>query len=133
MNHVELMRSITKWSVSVPETRRLGEYVQTAFRVATTGVPGPVFLEMPLDTLIMGADENDVIRYDGYRTEARIAGDPEMLDKAAEALAKAERPMLIVGSQWRWSKKHEALQNFLKVAPAPTFVNRHGARGSGGE
>ena len=46
MNHVELMRAVTKWSVSVPETRRLGEYMQSAFRVATTGVPGPVFLEM---------------------------------------------------------------------------------------
>ena len=49
MNHVELMRPITKWSVSVPETGRLGEYLQSAFRVATAGVPGPVFLETPLD------------------------------------------------------------------------------------
>lgn len=28
MNHVELMRPITKWAMSVPETRRLGEYVE---------------------------------------------------------------------------------------------------------
>ena len=123
MNHVELMRSITKWSVTVPETRRLAEYVQTAFRIATTGVPGPVFLEMPLDVLVMGADDADVVRYDGYRTEARIAGDPEMLDAAAQLIAGAERPMLIVGSQWRWSKKHAALHTFLKTTPAPTFVN----------
>src|SRR5262249_25144043 len=47
MNHVDLMRPITKWAVSVPSARRLGEYVSTAFRVATTNVPGPVFLEMP--------------------------------------------------------------------------------------
>jgi acetolactate synthase-1/2/3 large subunit len=123
MNHVELMRPITKWSVSVPETRRLGEYVQTAFRIATTGVPGPVFLEMPLDILIMGADENDVIRYDGYRTEAKAAGDPAMLDRAAETIRGARRPMLIVGSQWRWSHKREALAAFLKASPMPTFVN----------
>lgn len=123
MNHVELMRPITKWSVSVPETRRLGEYIQTAFRIATTGVPGPVFLEMPLDMLIMGADENDVIRYDGYRTEAKTGGDPAMLDAAAEAIRAAQRPMLIVGSQWRWSRKREALAGFLKASPMPTFVN----------
>src|SRR5229473_1138580 len=41
MNHVELMRPITKWSVSVPEGRRLAEYVSMAFRIATTGLPGP--------------------------------------------------------------------------------------------
>ena len=43
MNHVELMRPITKWAVSVPTANRLGEYVATAFRKATTNVPGPVF------------------------------------------------------------------------------------------
>ena len=40
MNHVELMRPICKWAVSVPETKRLGEYVQSAFRVATTEYRG---------------------------------------------------------------------------------------------
>ena len=51
MNHVELMRPITKWSVSVPDIKRLGEYVSSAFRVATSGVPGPVFVEYPLEVL----------------------------------------------------------------------------------
>jgi acetolactate synthase-1/2/3 large subunit len=41
MAHVDLMKPITKWSVSGPHARRLGEYVQAAFRVATTNVPGP--------------------------------------------------------------------------------------------
>ena len=54
MDHVELMKPITKWSATVTETRRLGEFMQMAFRHATTGVPGPVFLEMPLDILMMG-------------------------------------------------------------------------------
>jgi acetolactate synthase-1/2/3 large subunit len=40
MDHVSLMRSITKWSVSVPDGSRLPEYVQNAFRIATTGTPG---------------------------------------------------------------------------------------------
>src|SRR5688572_25581132 len=92
MNHVELLRPITKWAVSVPEGRRLQEYVQSAFRVATSGVPGPVFLEMPLDTLFGGCDEADIVQYTGYRTPARPAGDPQYLDAAAAILAAAERP-----------------------------------------
>src|SRR6187431_817462 len=44
MNHVELMRPISKWSVSVPSTDRIQEYIDAAFRVAMAGVPGPVFL-----------------------------------------------------------------------------------------
>src|SRR5512134_2654981 len=57
MNHVELMRSITKWSVSVPSVDRIQEYVDSAFRIAQAGVPGPVFLEIPLDLLMSFADD----------------------------------------------------------------------------
>src|SRR5712691_5614608 len=57
MNHVELMRPITKWSVSVPSTDRLQEYVDAAMRIAQANVPGPVFLEMPLDLLMNWADD----------------------------------------------------------------------------
>ena len=40
MNHVELMRPITKWSVSVPSTDRIAEYIDAAFRIAQGNVPG---------------------------------------------------------------------------------------------
>jgi acetolactate synthase-1/2/3 large subunit len=49
MNHLDLVKSITKAAYRCSETERLAEYVSTAFRVATAGVPGPVYLEMPLD------------------------------------------------------------------------------------
>jgi len=123
MNHVELMRPITKWAVSVPETRRLAEYVQSAFRVAASGVPGPVFLEMPIDVLMSLAAEEQVIRFPGHRTKATPAGDPDAVERAAAELARAERPLLIVGSQWRWSRRPEGLERLLEVAPMPTFVN----------
>lgn len=123
MNHVELMRPVTKWSVSVPETRRLADYVQSAFRVATSGVPGPVFLEMPIDVLMGGCAEASVISYTGYRTQASTLADPQHLAKAIDVLKAAEKPMLIVGSQWRWSSHREGLEAFLKAAPMPAFLN----------
>lgn len=123
MNHVELMRSVTKWSVSVPEARRLGEYVQTAFRVAMQGVPGPVFLEMPLDLLMDQVDEDEVVAYPKHLTEARPAGAPEALDAAARLLRDARRPMMIVGSQLRWSADPAAVERLLEALPIPTFFN----------
>ena len=59
MDCVTLMKPITKWSVQVPETRRIGEYIDAAFRVAQANVPGPVFLEMPLDLLMNVGDDGD--------------------------------------------------------------------------
>ncbi len=123
MNHVELLRPITKWSVSVPETRRLAEYVASAFRVATTGVPGPVFLEMPLDVLMGFEEEGGIVRPEGYRTEARAAGDPDAIARAIALVDQAERPVLVVGSQLRWSRRGDALAQLLERRPMPTFLN----------
>jgi acetolactate synthase-1/2/3 large subunit len=129
MNHVELMRPITKWSVAVPEARRLGEYVSTAFRIATTNVPGPVFLEMPLDFLFASVEEEAAVHPTGYRTEAGIAGDPEYIEQAYELLRSAKRPVCLVGSQFWWSKRKDAYLPFLETFDMPVFVNGM-ARGS---
>ncbi|MCW5892361.1 MAG: acetolactate synthase [bacterium] len=129
MNHVDLMRPITKWAVSVPNTRRLGEYVATAFRVATTNVPGPVFLEMPLDFLFDIVQDDDVVEPSNYRTEAAVGADPRYVEKAFELLRGAERPVCLVGSQLFWSKRREAYPEFVKTFGMPTYVNGQ-ARGS---
>ncbi len=129
MNHVELMRPITKWSVSVPSANRLAEYVATAFRKATTNVPGPVFLEMPIDLLFEQVDEEQAVFPRQYRTEAGIAGDPRAIEKAFELLRKAEHPMAIVGSQYWFSKNREAYGKFVDTFQMPIYVNG-AARGS---
>ncbi|GMV39399.1 MAG: acetolactate synthase [Myxococcales bacterium] len=124
MNHLELVRPVVKWAASVDETRRLAEYVSIAFRKATTGVPGPVYLEVPLDVLMEFVDPEKVPMPRNYRTEARPAPDPVYLERAVKLLSEAERPMAIVGSQLRWSREPIAtLTRFLDTTGIPTFVN----------
>jgi len=129
MNHVELMRPITKWAVSVPEGRRLAEYVSMAFRIATTGLPGPVFLEMPIDQLFNTYDEGRITLPTKYRTTAGSAGDPRYIDEAYALLSKAQRPVALVGSQLRWSRRREAYPRFVETFGMPIYVNGLG-RGS---
>lgn len=129
MNHVELMRPITKWAVSVPEGRRLPEYVSMAFRAAMTGLPGPVFLEMPIDQLFDQYDEDRISYPTSYRTEAGIAGDPRYIDRALALLKSAQRPVALVGSQLRWSARREAYPKFVETFGMPVYVNGLG-RGS---
>lgn len=129
MNHVDLMRPITKWAVSVPEGRRLAEYISMAFRVATTNVPGPVYLEVPIDQLFNVYDESEVPFPTGYRTDAGTAGDPVYVQRAFELLRTAQRPMAIVGSQLRWSRRRDAYPEFVRAFGMPIYVNGLG-RGS---
>jgi acetolactate synthase-1/2/3 large subunit len=123
MNHLDLVKSITKASYRVLHTERLPEYISTAFRVATAGVPGPVYLEMPLDILMGFADTEEFPDPATARTRAQPAPDPDELARAVALLEKAERPVLIVGSQLRWSRDEGALAALLARYPMPTFVN----------
>lgn len=129
MNHVELMRPITKWACTVPEGRRLPEYVSMAFRTATTGLPGPVFLEMPIDLLFDTYDEQKISFPTNYRTEAGAAGDPRYVERALALIKQAERPVALVGSQLRWSVRREAYPRFVSTFGMPIYVNGLG-RGS---
>ena len=94
-----------------------------AFRVATTGVPGPVFLEMPLDILMNFAKDSDLVRPTKYRSEYTPAPAKDAAEDAVRLLDAAERPMLICGSQIRWSRDKDALTRFLAKRPMPTFLN----------
>jgi acetolactate synthase-1/2/3 large subunit len=129
MNHVELMRPITKWAISVPEGRRLAEYVASAFRIATTGLPGPVYLEMPIDQLFNTYEEEKAVFPTHYRTEAGIAGDPQYIESAFELIKCAQRPVALVGTQLRWSRRREAYPKFVETFGMPVYVNGLG-RGS---
>jgi acetolactate synthase I/II/III large subunit len=122
MNHVELMRPVTKWSVSVPSTDRLQEYVDSAFRICQAGVPGPVFLEMPLDLLMNWADDAAPATATKAVTP-RPGGDPQLIAEAAKILRDAERPMFIVGSQIRWSPRPGAVLAAAEAFDAPFYLN----------
>ncbi|AKU99637.1 Acetolactate synthase large subunit [Labilithrix luteola] len=123
MDHLSLMRSITKWSVQVPETRRIGEYIDSAFRVAQANTPGPVFLEMPLDLLMNGSDDAELPATAPLEEPPRPAGDVRAIAKAAELLRNAKRPVFVVGSQVRWSPVRERLAATLERFGAPVFLN----------
>lgn len=129
MDHVTLMRSISKWSITVPETRRIPDFLAMAFRKATTGVPGPVFLEMPLDVLMMMEKSEDLSVPTDYRTSHVAGGDPAAIVAAADALANAQRPVAVVGTQWWWSPYKDAIHDFLRRYDLPVFLNG-GARGA---
>lgn len=126
---VTLLKSITKFSEQVKRADRIPEYVATAFRYATTGVPGPVYLEIPSDIVNGKADETKVKFPQHYRTESRAYGDPEYIKKAVDILMTAQRPMVIAGSDIWWSQASDELREFVELVQAPVFLNAMG-RGS---
>ncbi len=123
MDCVSLMKSITKWSVQVPETRRIAEYIDSAMRIAQAGVPGPVFLEMPLDLLMNMHDDEDKPATAAFEEPPRPGGDPRLIERAAAMLKEASRPVCLIGSQVRWSPKREAVRRAADAYGVPFYLN----------
>jgi acetolactate synthase I/II/III large subunit len=57
MEQVDLFHRIAKWSDRVPNPELVPTYFAKAFRVALTGRPGPVFLELAWDVLCNGVED----------------------------------------------------------------------------
>ena len=51
IDQMSLMEPVTKWCARVTKVAEIRPFVEKAFRVAREGVPGPVFLEVPVDLL----------------------------------------------------------------------------------
>lgn len=123
------LKPITKFSEQVKATERIAEYVSIAFRHATTGVPGPVYLEIPIDVINGSADEAKVKYPESYRTPARAYGDPKYITEIVDILRQTERPMVLAGSDVWWSGASEELREFVETIQSPVFLNAMG-RGS---
>ena len=119
MDALELMRPITKWSATVYESRRIAEYLSIAFREATSGMPGPAFLNLPQNVLEGEIKEEDAVVTENYRSVARPYGDPSLVAEAVSMLSEAKKPLIIYGSGIIWSGAHRELLEFVETAHIP--------------
>jgi len=70
-----------------------------AFREAFNGRPGPAFLEIPQDVLDGEVEEQDAPIPKHSRSPGRMTGERRLMDRAGELLAKAQRPVILAGTQ----------------------------------
>jgi acetolactate synthase-1/2/3 large subunit len=123
LDHVSLLRPLTKFAASVLDTERIPELISLAFREAWNGRPGPVFLEIPRDVLDAQLDEATVPFPKHYRSPGRAHGDPRLVQQAADWLSRAERPVVLAGSQVWLCRAVEPLRIFAETARVPVYLN----------
>ncbi len=96
---VGLTRHCTKHNYLVKDPDRLGATIEEAFRIATTGRPGPVVVDIPKDVQIALAswDSQDETPLPSHRYQPRMVGAADEIAEAIDMLARAERPVLYTG------------------------------------
>jgi acetolactate synthase-1/2/3 large subunit len=123
--HTEMMRPITKFSEGVRTTERVADMVSMAIRSCFAGAPGPAYLEIPRDVLDREIDvSRAVIPQPGaYRASARTLGDINDIEKLADILMHAERPVVLFGSQVWASRGHQEAIALVRRLDIPAYFN----------
>ncbi|MBI2181750.1 MAG: thiamine pyrophosphate-binding protein [Deltaproteobacteria bacterium] len=118
---VEMTKQFTKWSAEVHRADRIPEYLNRAFKVASTPPTGPVYLALPSNLL---GETIKVANPDAERSRItpRIAGDPEALAQAAKMLAQAKRPLIVAGSGIARAGATEELIKLAEMIAAPVVM-----------
>jgi len=127
MDALSFYRPITKWNAAVHQRSRIPELVQMAFREALTGRPGPVHLDIPLDILLQKDDAIDLPAPENYRPYGRLRGDQGLIDKAAQILLDAERPLLVAGGGVIASEAWEEFQRLADTLGAAAITTPMGS------
>ncbi|MGV3653260.1 MAG: thiamine pyrophosphate-binding protein [Noviherbaspirillum sp.] len=123
--HVDMMRPITKFSAGVRSTERIADMISMAVRECFAGAPGPSYLEIPRDILDREVDvSRAVIPQPGaYRASVRSLGDTADIERLADILVRAERPVVLYGSQVWAARAHEEAIDLARGLDIPAYFN----------
>lgn len=123
MDHVSLIKPVSKWAEACYQTSRIGEYMEAGIRAALSGVPGPAFLEIPTD-ILHGKIEIDEVQMPKFRDYRVASAAPQRLvSEGAKLISRARKPMVMAGTSLKWSEGGKQLEAFLDETAIPCFVN----------
>ena len=117
-----ITRPITKHNCIVKDVKDLARTVREAFHIASTGRPGPVLIDLPVDVEVSkySSDGKETPDLPGYRI--RTKGHARQISMAADAINKSERPVLYVGGGVISANATEELRTLAEKAHLPVTM-----------
>ena len=120
---VEVLRPVVKELLRVEQPERIPEFVRRAYVTACSGRAGPVVIDVPEDVAHAEADFDEAVLFadeSAASTPARrCRPDARDVERAAALIAKAERPVILVGGGIHLSDASTALQTLAERLQAP--------------
>ena len=125
IDDVAIAAPLTKYSAQITHGERIPEFVDRAWKIATSGYPGPVHLSLPVDIMFSsfevdsGRDERPWNRVP--RRTPRAWPNPEDLKDVLQLISKAQRPIIIGGHSVWWSGAEKKLEQAGRTLGIPIF------------
>ncbi len=112
---------ITKQNYLVKDIRDLPQVIREAFLIASTGRPGPVLVDIPVDITTDLIDENFKmdIRLPGYKPT--LKGNLKQIKEAVKKIAKSKKPVIFAGGGVILSGASDELRKFVRISGIPVI------------
>lgn len=124
-SQTRLLSAVTKYSTMVTHAGKLPETLRRALRIAMSGRPGPVHLDLPADTQ-RGQVEDEILAPDRYRPALTTRPLEADLRRAAELLLAAKKPGLLVGGGGRKGTAPASVLRLAELLAAPVATTLPG-------
>jgi thiamine pyrophosphate-dependent acetolactate synthase large subunit-like protein len=121
MDHVEVVRSLTKKAVTVTAAEDAYATAAECVRTALSRRTGPVFMDVPIDVFFSAADLPEATEH--LTPDPGPPPDHEELHRAARALSEAERPIVVAGGGVWWAHAEDELRGLVEAGGLPLTVN----------
>ena len=124
-----ITRPITKYNYLVKDVKHLACIIKEAFHIASTGRPGPVVIDLPVDIQNASAEFKypDVCKIRSYNPT--YFGHPGQIKKASKLIAKAKRPIIYAGGGVIISEANKELKELAEKINAPVTTTLMGLGG----
>jgi thiamine pyrophosphate-dependent acetolactate synthase large subunit-like protein len=126
IDQVSMAKPITKWAMQATRTELIPHLIGHAIREATSGRPGPVLLEIPIDVLFNRIDPALAPVPDTILPTASPGPAARSIEEAISALTQAERPAIICGGGMLYARASEELRQFAESSGIPVYSNNKG-------
>ena len=124
IDHVPFVRPLTKLAATPESTEEIPGLVDDAFATAAAPHGGPTFVDFPLDYVFMEAAEPEPSPAPaGLALAGMRAADGAALQRAADLLAGAERPVIMAGTDLYWGHGEVAMCGLAERLRIPVFLN----------
>ncbi|WP_410566441.1 glyoxylate carboligase [Amycolatopsis sp. cmx-4-61] len=121
---VEIAKPVTKWAVQVKEAAQLPWIFREAFRIARSGRPGPVLIDLPIDVQKQDIEWDSSI--DSPLPVTAVKPAPARVERALDLLLQADRPLILAGGGVVLGEASEQLRAAAERLDVPVQVTLMG-------
>jgi acetolactate synthase-1/2/3 large subunit len=119
---VDVVKTITKYAVCVTDPATIRFHLEKAYHLATTGRPGPVWIDIPLDVQGASIDESALTGFDPPKPPDDRVPLGHEVDETIRLLNHAERPVLLVGNGVRLAHAEGELAQAIESLGVPVLT-----------